>query len=41
MKAKYESSTGFGTIRNSTALKPMKAKYESSTGFGTIRNSTA
>ena len=32
---------GFGTIRNSTALKRPVVVYSSYIGFGTIRNSTA
>ena len=33
--------TGFGTIRNNTALKPYEIKMAFKTGFGTIRNNTA
>ncbi|MDD6384018.1 MAG: hypothetical protein PUG13_01175, partial [Streptococcus hyointestinalis] len=35
------ASLCFGTIRNSTALKPICKRDRTVTGFGTIRNSTA
>ena len=34
-------TTGFGTIRNNTALKQRESYLTTQFGFGTIRNNTA